>query len=129
MNEVTTREDIESFDGQRVKLTGIYRQYELRKGPSPEGQKKYFRGHVYLELEDGEGVILLPVWDRTCIRNRKEIKRFQGKKVSLIGVIHAEAPNHPGPMPVQNLMVPCLTYLEGLDFVTESNAKLDLGKK
>ena len=80
MNEVTTREDIQTYDRQRVNLTGIYRQYELQKGPQPEGKKKYFRGYVYIELEDGEGVILLPVWDRNCIRDRKEIKRFEGKK-------------------------------------------------
>ena len=129
MNEVTTREDIKAYDKKLVNLIGIYRQYELRKGPQPEGHKKYFRGHVYIELEDGEGVILLPVWDRNCIRDRKEIKRFVGKKVSLIGVIHVEAPNQPGPIPAQNLMVPCLTDLEELDFAPEKDANLDIGKK
>ena len=118
-NEVKTKADIDAYNQERVYLIGIYRQYELKKGPQPGGKKKHFHGHVYIELQDGEGVILLPVWDKNSIRDRKEIKRYKGKKVRLTGVIHKVAPNQANPIPAQNLMVPCLTDLESIDLSPE----------
>lgn len=118
-NEVKTKADIDAYDQERVHLIGIYRQYELKKGPQAGGKRKHFRGHVYIELQDGEGVILLPVWDKNSIRDRKEIKCYKGKRVRLIGVIHKVAPNRPDPIPAQNLMVPCLTDLESIELAPE----------
>ncbi|MEM7036672.1 MAG: hypothetical protein AAF570_06805, partial [Bacteroidota bacterium] len=108
---------------------GIYRQYELRKGPRPDGEKKQFHGHVYIELEDNGSVILFPIWDRSCFRDKKEIKRYEGKKVRLVGVIHQQSPNRPGPRPAQNIMASCLTDLEEIDFAPEESPKLDFEKK
>jgi len=99
--------DVQSSSGQRVVLTGIYHQTDLRMRPKTP---RVYAGYVAIRLRDGIDVNLEPSWSAAAIRNSEEVARYEGKLVEVIGVVHGEAPEPPEP--VAYITNPCISPVE-----------------
>lgn len=102
MEVVRTLGDVARLDQRRVVLAGVYRAVERPvKGamlnPRP-------RDHALIELADAGGVYLEPLDSPAAKRAPDEIKRFDGKRVSVSGIIHKIMPARG-----QGLLAPCLS--------------------
>ena len=112
MEQVKTLEDIRQNDGSLVTCKGHYRQHDVRKGVRYSRSTPSYHGHVLIQLEDGTGVMLYPIWHQESIRPQVEIDAFDGKLVTVTGWIYLTAPNMSKQQPAQNLMLPCLMDIE-----------------
>lgn len=118
MNIVGTLGDVARLDQQRIVLTGVYRAVERPvKGATSNPRP---RDHALIELADGGGVYLEPLDSPAAKRAADEIKRFDGKRVSVGGTIHKLMPTRG-----QGLLAPCLSEVTRL---VESDGSEAAGK-
>ncbi|MFC5743380.1 hypothetical protein [Dyella tabacisoli] len=104
---VATTVDMASHDGQKVEATGIYWAIPApRKGPAVAGERKT---HAVLELDDGKRVYLEAFGVEQAIRSEDELRRFDGHRVTIVGVAHMIMPS-----PREGLVAPCLSEVESI---------------
>ena len=105
---VKTEADVATYAGKTVYVEGIYEQEDVRMMRlNPE---TLFLGNVVLVLEDGCRVFLYPPASEEARRPKKEIRRFEHKKVRVLGLLH---PTIPQAGAVQ--MAPCLTDIRPIE--------------
>lgn len=102
MNAVRTLDDVARLDQRRIVLIGLYRAVEAPvKGATPKPRP---RDHALIELADGGRVYLEPLDSPAAKRAADEIGRFDGRNVSVRGIIHKIMPTRG-----QGLLAPCLS--------------------
>ena len=86
-------EQVRALDGARVEVSGVYRPVVLRKrlGPlqsAPAGSASA----VSIELQGGISVMLEVYYGPRGTRSVEEIERYSGRRVRVIGRLHAFTP-------------------------------------
>lgn len=104
-----TLDEIRAHDGQRVILTGIYNQVDLRMRRKPPA---VYAGQVAIRLRDETDVLLESSLSPAVIRSAEERARYDGKRVEVTGVVHSQAPEPS--QPVAYIMGPCVSPVEGI---------------
>lgn len=101
--EIAGTADIRANDGKLVRISGSYQEVDVRM--FPEGAPVH-DGHVHIQITDGTGIALFPIWHRDARRPEDEIGKFKGKNVIVVGTIYHRAPREPsgGASPVD----PCI---------------------
>jgi hypothetical protein len=104
---ITADADLVAHDGQRVEATGTYRAIPMpKKGPVVAGERK---SHAFLELHDGKRVYLEALGVEQAMRPEDELRRFDGHRVTIVGVAHMIMPS-----PREGLVAPCLSEVESV---------------
>ena len=104
---VTTTADIAAHDGRRVEATGIYHAIPMpKKGVVVADERK---SHAVLELNDGRRTYLEAFGVEQAIRPEDELRRFDGHRVTIVGVAHVIMPS-----PRAGLVAPCLSEVESV---------------
>ncbi|MFP2934221.1 hypothetical protein ACLESO_55695 [Pyxidicoccus sp. 3LG] len=88
-------QEVQKFSGSRVRLVGTYHQVDMRMRQKPPAQ---YVGHAAVRLGDGTEVLLEPGWSDAAIRGAEERERYDGQRVEITGVVHAQSPAPPEPM-------------------------------
>jgi hypothetical protein len=102
---VTTSGDIAAHDGQRVEAVGIYRAIPMpKKGLAAAHEPKT---HAFLELEDGKRLYVEAFGVEQAVRPEDELRRFDGHRVTMIGIAHRIMPS-----PGAGLVAPSLSEVE-----------------
>lgn len=109
---VSNYKAIETFNHQRVRLKGVYQQFDTRM--RQEKPKKLFLGHVAIDMEDGVPVLLYPSDKPEAIRSKKERRKMKGSEVIIIGVIYQYTPKVPGS---SSRNLPCIMDIESIEKV------------
>jgi hypothetical protein len=107
-----TRQDIEALSGQRVRLVGTYQPNDVSQRRT---QPPRYRGHAVVVLSDGTHVLLEPMWSKAAIRTPEEHARHDGKRVEVLGTIHARSPAPAEPMAY--ITNPTLSPVESIHLV------------
>ncbi len=100
--------DIKKHEGRRVKAIGKYE--ELNVGQHPKA--KIFVGRAKIALSDGHHLIL-ETHDKG-IRTEKEIAKYRGKMVSVIGVVNIDCLAW-GDGRQASITGPCFTMIEEIE--------------
>jgi hypothetical protein len=100
-----SRTDVARLDGKRATAAGTYLPIERPvKGvvttPGP-------RDHAVLVLEDGSRLYLEPLDSPKSAREPDELRRFDGRRVRVKGVLHKVMPSEG-----QSLIAPCIAAIE-----------------
>jgi hypothetical protein len=90
-----TRKDIDALSGKRVWLVGTYQPNDVRKRRTSPPKSS---GHAVVVLSDGTHVLLEPMWSKAAIRGPEEHARHDGRRVEVLGTIHARSPAPAEPM-------------------------------
>lgn len=99
--------DFASHDGQKVAANGIYRAIVMpKKGPAVTDERKT---HALLEFADGQHVYLEAYGMQQATRREDELRRFDGRRVTIVGVAHRIMPS-----PRAGLVAPCLSEVESV---------------
>ncbi len=112
------KNDTTDFEyNKRVTLTGTYAKSILSK----KGEGVHM-GHYKIIVNDSLEVILLPPYHKEAVRPKEEVHSFEGKKVSVTGII---LENTPLSLPSleyqpQSVNIPCFTTIESIQ-LAESN--------
>jgi hypothetical protein len=104
---VSVTADMEAHDGEKVRATGIYCAIpKPKKGPvTADGPKS----HAFVELDDGQRVYLEAYGVERATRPEDELRSFDGRRVTIVGVAHRIMPS-----PGAGLMAPCLSEVESV---------------
>ena len=99
---VATAADLAAHDGQRVEAAGVYRAIPMpKKGVAlADGPKS----HAFLELAGGERVYLEAFGVAKATRPAQELRRFDGRHVTVEGIAHSIMPS-----PGAGLVAACLS--------------------
>ncbi|MFM2478178.1 hypothetical protein [Celerinatantimonas sp. MCCC 1A17872] len=111
---VLSQKDIAPHNGLKVTVIGTYRQIDIRY---KQQSKTEYSGYVGIALSDGQIVMLEPSWSAAALRSNEEVLLFNGKLVSVIGILHAEAP--PPEEPSAALVTPCLRGVQSIECVLD----------
>jgi hypothetical protein len=109
-------EQVKALDGKRVTLTGVYQRTAVRKGPRDSADDQKART-VQIRCDGGVGVMLEVYYTPSGARSDEEIKRFQGKRVKVTGVLRARTPEQvmPGGQIAQTMIGPCIVSIESIE--------------
>ncbi|HEY8401455.1 MAG TPA: hypothetical protein VIK89_09350 [Cytophagaceae bacterium] len=93
MSGITSVEEIKQNQGKEITVTGIYKPVSLHQKPG----KTEYTGHYKIEVNDSLSVILLPPYNPESKRPSEEVKKYEGKKVKVTGIVtdktYMEAPS------------------------------------
>lgn len=103
---IQTLADVQAHDGQRAVVVGTYEELDVRMRQRPPA---VYAGHAKVTLPDGDFLTLEPIWSDAAIRSEEE-RALAGKKVRVVGTVHAEAP--PPPEPQATLVSPAISPVE-----------------
>jgi hypothetical protein len=81
--EVNSKTDVDSLDGKKVAVIGIYEQMNVAKRP---GAEPSYIGRANVILSDST-YVMIESGDEG-IRQKKEIKSFDGKRVRIEGTLY-----------------------------------------
>lgn len=97
-------------EGKQVRLIGRYTQVDVSyiKQIPPA-----YEGHVAVELDDGTGILLYPMWHPLARRPADEITRYQDKRVVVIGRFVPRAPEPPELR--ASLIGPCMLTIDSIE--------------
>jgi hypothetical protein len=113
----TTAADVKALDGQRVELVGVYTTTAVRKGKQSAEDDARART-VAIHASDDVSVMVGVYYAAEGERPLGEITRFNGKRVRVIGILHARTPDAmEGTTPIQTMIGPCITEIEGVEAV------------
>ncbi len=91
---ITKEDQIKPNAGKLVTVIGIYKKLylpeKMKRPGEKEDTKKVFGGRICIQLSDNSEVALEV--NKKGIRSEEEIKKFEGKKVSISGIIYSWAP-------------------------------------
>jgi len=104
---VKTEIDVATYAGKTVYVEGIYQQEDVRM--MQVNPKTLLLGHVVVVLDDSCKVFLYPPMQKEARRSKQEIRRFEHKKVKVLGVIYPTIPQEGA---VQN--APCLVDIQSV---------------
>ena len=108
--ECTTYADLQRLDGTRAAVVGAYEQVDVRARQRPPAA---FDGHAAVRLADGHLVLIEPTWSPRAIRSDEEVARAEGKRVSVVGIVHLRGPEPPEPAAA--IVGPCVSDVERVD--------------
>ncbi len=101
---------------KEVTLTGIYVKSTISKmGPGDH------LGHYKIIVNDSLEVILLPPYLKEAVRPKEEVQSFEGKKVSVTGIILENTAFSKPSLENQPIAVniPCFITIESIDLAKE----------
>ncbi len=103
-------------ENEKVTLTGVYTESTLAK----KGEGKHY-GHYKIVVNDSLEVNLLPPYHKEAARSKQEIKKFEGKKVIVTGLIVQITPFSEYSLENQPLTVntPCFLTIESISLSEE----------
>lgn len=104
---VKTETDIDTYAGETVYVEGVYQQEDVRM--MQVNPNSLLLGHVVIVLEDSCKVFLYPPMQKEARRSKQEIRRFEHKRVKVLGVIYPAIPQEGA---VQN--APCLVDIQSV---------------
>ena len=101
---------------EMVTVTGTYTRSTLSK-VGQGGDSKYFK----IVVNDSLEIILLPPYLKEALRSKEEILRFEGKKVTVTGIILERTPLSKPSLEQQPLTVdiPCFITIESIMLAKE----------
>lgn len=101
---------------KKVTLSGIYTKSILSK----KGQAGH-TGHYKIIVNDSVEVILLPPYLKEAVRSKEEVRRFEGKRVSVTGIISKSTFLSAPSLEDQPLTVniPCFIEIESIHLAKE----------
>ena len=113
----TMQNDILDFEfNKEVTLTGLYTKSSIAK----RGEALH-TGHYKIVVNDTLEVILLQPYKKEAIRKKEEVESFEGKKVTVTGIIMAKttlsAPsleNRPA-----SVNIPCFITIESIELAEQ----------
>ena len=109
---VRQQADVKPNADRRVRVVGVYEQFDARKRDPRVGEPLY-RGHAGLRLEDGGLVTLDPPSEPSAVRPPAEIAAFEGKRVVAVGKLYplgASSEAH-----VARMITPCIWPVESIE--------------
>jgi hypothetical protein len=110
----STYDDVKAFDGRRVSLLGVYTPIAVRKGLKNKAEDDRART-VAIVASEALSVMLEVYYAPLGTRSEDEIARFAGKRVRVVGTLHARTPEQSLPEGVAQTMIgPCLTEIESI---------------
>ena len=101
--------DAATYAGQTVYVEGVYEQEDVRM--MQVNPPTLLLGHVAVVLDDGCRVFLYPPAQQEARRSKQEIRRFEHKRVRVLGVIYPTIPQEGA---VQ--LAPCLVDIQSIEF-------------
>jgi len=105
---VKTEADVAAHAGNTVYVEGVYEQEDVRMMRA--NPRTLFLGHAVVLLADGCRVFLYAPASEEARRAKEEIRRFEHKKVRVLGSI---LPTIPQEGAVQN--APCLIDIQSIE--------------
>jgi len=117
------RAAFQALDGQRVRAEGLYEKTAVTKRPGGAGEPDLGRpGCVALRLGEDRYALMLGVYYRPeGTRPVEEVQRFHGRRVAVVGTLHAFTPTHyaPGGIPMQTMTNAYLGEVESIERLDE----------
>lgn len=110
---ITKKEEVTSNENKTVSLIGTYKKLYLpikKKRPGEKKPKKEFSGRICIELDDHTEVAV-EINDKG-LRPSEEIKKFENKKVVVIGTLYKNHVLFDGP---ENMNVTCIKNIESIE--------------
>lgn len=109
-----TREELQANDGKRVVVVGTYKamRVEMKKQPG--------KPPVHAEVLTPGGPLVIGVYyTAEGRRPADELKKLDGKKVRVTGVLRARTPMQTSPdgIPMASMMEPCVSPVESVEEV------------
>ncbi|MBC8754326.1 hypothetical protein H2O64_06560 [Kordia sp. YSTF-M3] len=103
--------DLDFQFNESATLTGVYTKCTI----SQRGQAKH-SGHYKIVVNDTLEVILLPPYLKEAIRPKEEFQKFEGKKVTVTGIITEDTSFSEPSLEEQPLSVdiPCFITIESI---------------
>lgn len=113
MTGIQNRSEIKNNAGKELTVVGIYKPVSLNQ----KSGKEDFLGHYQIVVNDTLSIVLLPPYKPESKRPSEEVKKFNGKKVMVVGVIsdktYMEAPSlENAPLTVS---IPCFTEIISME--------------
>ena len=101
---------------KKVTLTGTY----VKSTISKRGQGDH-HGHYKIIVNDSLEVILLPPYLKEAVRPKEEVQRFEGKKVTVTGIIRENTAFSEPSLENQPITVniPCFITIESIHLAKE----------
>ena len=86
---------LDAVDGKRVVIVGTYRPTLVAKRPSkPGGQQASDPTARTVAIDQSTGSVMLGIYyARSGLRPVSEVERFSGKRVRVVGTMHAHTPS------------------------------------
>jgi hypothetical protein len=113
-----TPDDVARLDGRRVTVTGIYRPRAVTMRPAAPGGPR--PRTVAIETEGGD--LMLGVYHaEEGRRPTEEIDRLEGRRVRVVGVVHARTPTQLSPdgVPMATMIGPYIGGVERVELAEE----------
>jgi cytochrome c-type biogenesis protein CcmE len=113
MTGIQSKEEIKNNEGKELTVVGVYKPVSFNQKPG----KEVFSGHYKIQVNDTLAVVLLPPYKPESKRSSEEVKKFEGKKVKVVGMIsdktYMEAPSLANaPLTVS---IPCFTEIKSIE--------------
>jgi hypothetical protein len=109
---------VQRADDQRVLVVGRYTPVLLKKRigkPDPADVVPGKPATVAIELDSGMSLMLEVYYKASGLRPVDEITRFAGKRVEIVGVLHARTPSQQtADGPAQTMIGPYLGAIESM---------------
>ncbi|WP_153801255.1 hypothetical protein [Foetidibacter luteolus] len=101
---------------EKVTLTGTYARSNLSKSGQEDGS-----GYYKIVVSDSLEVILLPPYKEEAVRPKEEVQRFEGKKVTVTGIVMEHTPFSKPSLEEQPVTVdiPCFITIESIQLAGE----------
>jgi len=99
---VQTRADLDRANGQSRFVLGLYRA--IPRPTKGIGSRSVPTDRAIVELEDGVNVYLEGLDSPKSRRQPQELRRFDGKRVRVFGIVHSIMPSRG-----QGLLAPCIS--------------------
>lgn len=107
---VTTEAEVMEHYGQVCAVVGTY---EVKPFNNKKNEK--LRDWPVLVLKEGKrNVLIESIWDVGKMPSAETIARYSGKRVEVVGKLHASPPGR-----VANMAVPCISPVESIRLLPE----------